>query len=129
MGSCRIRSLAQIQPRVYRCQVVDPAADNSQQQGLQASRGRWDCGVSCVAAVRFSFLFRSGSSYIVLLHLSFLFNPPFLFSFYLGSYQVMNTNRHAYRLGVPSRLLIFPDENHWVINAGNRYVCSSTRRS
>ncbi|KAG2037851.1 hypothetical protein BDR03DRAFT_863023, partial [Suillus americanus] len=23
------------------------------------------------------------------------------------------------QLGVPSRLLIFPDENHWVINAGN----------
>ncbi|KAG1822832.1 Alpha/Beta hydrolase protein [Suillus subaureus] len=33
------------------------------------------------------------------------------------------------QLGVPSRLLIFPDENHWVLNAGNRYVCSSTRWS
>lgn len=23
------------------------------------------------------------------------------------------------RLGVPSRLVIFPDENHWVLNPGN----------
>lgn len=27
--------------------------------------------------------------------------------------------QHA-RLGVPSRLVIFPDENHWVMNHGNR---------
>ena len=26
------------------------------------------------------------------------------------------------RLGVPSRLVIFPDENHWVMNHGNRSV-------
>lgn len=25
------------------------------------------------------------------------------------------------RLGVRSRLVIFPDENHWVLNPGNRY--------
>ena len=28
----------------------------------------------------------------------------------------------SYRLGVPSRLVIFPDENHWVLNHGNRCV-------
>lgn len=25
----------------------------------------------------------------------------------------------AFRLGIPSRLVIFPDENHWVLNHGN----------
>lgn len=25
----------------------------------------------------------------------------------------------VYRLGIPSRLVIFPDENHWVLNHGN----------
>lgn len=28
----------------------------------------------------------------------------------------------CHRLGVPSRLVIFPDENHWVLNHQNRYV-------
>lgn len=26
------------------------------------------------------------------------------------------------RLGIPSRLVIFPDENHWVLDPGNRYA-------
>ena len=26
------------------------------------------------------------------------------------------------RLGIPSRLVIFPDENHWVLDHGNRYA-------
>jgi len=26
------------------------------------------------------------------------------------------------RLGIPSRLVIFPDENHWVLDHGNRCV-------
>jgi hypothetical protein len=25
-----------------------------------------------------------------------------------------------FRRGIPSRLVIFPDENHWVMNHGNR---------
>ena len=25
----------------------------------------------------------------------------------------------TYRQGIPSRLVIFPDENHWVLNHGN----------
>ena len=29
------------------------------------------------------------------------------------------------QLGVPSRLVIFPDENHWVLNHQNRYACFS----
>ena len=30
---------------------------------------------------------------------------------------------HLYRRrGIPSRLVIFPDENHWVLNHLNRYV-------
>ena len=29
---------------------------------------------------------------------------------------------HLYRLGIPSRLVIFPDENHWVLDPGNRYA-------
>lgn len=29
---------------------------------------------------------------------------------------------HFYRLGIPSRLVIFPDENHWVLDPGNRYA-------
>ena len=32
-----------------------------------------------------------------------------------------------FRLGIPSRLVIFPDENHWVLDPGNRYVFASER--
>jgi dipeptidyl aminopeptidase/acylaminoacyl peptidase len=33
------------------------------------------------------------------------------------------TFRAHFRLGIPSRLVIFPDENHWVLDHGNRFVC------
>ena len=61
---------------------------------------------------------------------------------YMYTYIVRSTNRGCFeavrlatlcddnliqvlslhRLGVPSRLVIFPDENHWVLNHGNRLV-------
>jgi len=41
-------------------------------------------------------------------------------SFRLDSSVLAPTSPHPRnRLGVPSRLVIFPDENHWVLNAGN----------
>ena len=30
--------------------------------------------------------------------------------------------RLYFRLGIPSRLVIFPDENHWVLDHGNRFL-------
>ena len=40
---------------------------------------------------------------------------------YVPSGRVMCHIAHPYtlRLGVPSRLVIFPDENHWVLNHQN----------
>jgi len=42
-----------------------------------------------------------------------------------GSVRFFWGGLELYRLGVPSRLVIFPDENHWVLNHGNR--CGSFR--
>jgi len=42
-----------------------------------------------------------------------------------GSVRFFGGGLELYRLGVPSRLVIFPDENHWVLNHGNR--CGSFR--
>lgn len=35
-------------------------------------------------------------------------------------YDFDKTIKNRCRKGLPSRLVIFPDENHWVLNHGNR---------
>ena len=39
------------------------------------------------------------------------------FFFFGGGGWLLSSDRR----GIPSRLVIFPDENHWVLNHGNRY--------
>ena len=74
MGARRSRSIEEIQPRVHRVQVVHPAVDGSFEQGFQAPRGRWDCGVPCAAAVRCLFSFCSFPTFCT--HCSFPFTVP-----------------------------------------------------
>lgn len=39
---------------------------------------------------------------------------------YIPISWLCQTLKDCYRQGVPTRLVIFPDENHWVLNHGNR---------
>lgn len=43
----------------------------------------------------------------------------YVFFQFNSSALVLTPLRPRNRRGVPSRLVIFPDENHWVMNAGN----------
>ena len=72
--------------------MVDASAGHPWEQGLPLARGRRDRSMARPATVR-----------VLLARL-------------LGAcIETVSRNR----LGVPSRLMIFPDENHWVLNAGN----------
>ena len=95
VGQAQQGDTRQVQPVAVRRQVVDAAAHHPREQGLSSGRDGQYCGVPCVAAVR---------------------------EVVNGSWNNVADIVHA-RLGIPSRLVVFPDENHWVLNHGNRCAC------
>ena len=93
------RSVRQIQPNEL-CRQVDHAATaDPRQQGLSPTGDGKHRSFPCIAAVR----------------------GRFTDHFY--AYDEAMLNVFLCRRGVPSRLVIFPDENHWVLNHGNRWGC------
>lgn len=87
------RLIMQIQPGQFCAQVQDTSTHSARKQRLPSPRDRRHRRVPRFAAV--SLLTRRHE----------------------------RTAQHSCsRLGIPSRLVIFPDENHWVLNHGNRSV-------
>lgn len=89
----------EVRPDQLRGQMGDPDAHYPREQRLPLARDGRHWRVPCPAAVRHQHQFSEAETLFVLRLTSF-----------------------AYRRGVASRLVIFPDENHWVLNHQNRSV-------
>lgn len=92
----RLRTLREVQPRAPRGQVVPPDAHSAREQGLPPPGYGGHLGIPGVAAV--SAIRRN------LRAVGWL------------------TRTDLCRRGIKSRLVVFPDENHWVLNHKNRCV-------